>query len=120
MFSFKFFYRYNLENIFQFVEEENVCMYITLCTKLKCILLQKVEQILKKHDPEHEMFELLRNDLDIEIAVKNLTENNNVNKAAAWSKRDGVEFLFNKKGRPEANSKILLCGDTTSDIPMLR
>lgn len=67
-----------------------------------------------KIDPLGEVFHVDKNGLDVEIALKSA-----VNKQP-WSKADGLTFVKNHLDlKIDANSSIVVCGDTVSDLCMV-
>uniref|UniRef100_A0A915K617 Trehalose-6-phosphate phosphatase helical bundle domain-containing protein n=1 Tax=Romanomermis culicivorax TaxID=13658 RepID=A0A915K617_ROMCU len=76
--------------------------------------LNELDAIMKTLDPKGEIFEWQRSRHDVEIIVKDEVANK------AWSKRDGLRLLTSHLPNPlNDQSKVIVCGDTASDLPML-
>lgn len=76
--------------------------------------LQKIKQLVRDIDPEKQYFSITDTGKDIEIVL-----NKDSNKAAEFTKGDGIEFISHKIGLNLENAHNLICGDTTSDLAML-
>jgi len=74
---------------------------------------------VERHDPSRAYFQLHHTDLDVEVVVRDRSMKSDDDELF-WSKKDGLRTLFAKKGQPVKEARILLCGDTLSDIPMLK
>jgi len=76
--------------------------------------LQKIKQLVRDIDPAKQYFSVIDTGKDIEIVL-----HKNANKAAEFTKGDGIEFISHKIGLNLNNAHNLICGDTASDLAML-
>ena len=81
-------------------------------------LLEKVKSIVRELDPECRNFRIEDTGLDIEIILTIDKKGNNSVKD--FDKGDGLEFICNKIDIDTTCGPNLVCGDTLSDIPMLK
>lgn len=79
--------------------------------------LEKVKGIVKEIDPEGRNFRIEDTGLDIEII---LTIDAGSSSIKDFDKGDGLAFISEKLGIDTAIGPNLVCGDTYSDIPMLK
>ncbi|ABB24171.1 hypothetical protein [Pelodictyon luteolum] len=81
--------------------------------------LEKVKSIVREIDPEEKNFRIEDTGLDIEII---LTIDVDCNDAVIkdFDKGDGLSFISRELSLSSASGPILVCGDTPSDIPMLK
>lgn len=80
--------------------------------------LEKVKSIVKEIDPECRNFRIEDTGLDIEIILTiDQKENDSVKD---FDKGDGLEFICKTIDIDTSRGPNLVCGDTSSDIPMLR
>lgn len=80
--------------------------------------LEKVKSIVKEIDPECRNFRIEDTGLDIEIILTiDQKENDSVKD---FDKGDGLEFICKTINIDTSRGPNLVCGDTSSDIPMLR
>ncbi|WP_294344208.1 trehalose 6-phosphate synthase [Prosthecochloris sp.] len=81
-------------------------------------LLEKVESIVKEIDPECRNFRIEDTGLDIEIILT--IDQKEDNSVKDFDKGDGLEFICNTIAIDSECGPNLVCGDTASDIPMLK
>ncbi|TKS55418.1 Cof-type HAD-IIB family hydrolase [Mesohalobacter halotolerans] len=79
-------------------------------------LKDKINEILKSLDPEEENFKLEDTGKDLEIM---LTVQEKDSQKVDFNKGHGVSFIANTLQYNFKNQPVLICGDTTSDLPML-
>jgi len=79
--------------------------------------LEKVKSIVREIDPEKHIFRIEDTGLDIEIILTIDTEGHDSLKD--FDKGDGLEFICRSLGIRTHHGPNLVCGDTSSDIPML-
>lgn len=79
--------------------------------------LEKVKSIVHDIDPEGHIFRIEDTGLDIEIILTIDTEESGALKD--FDKGDGLEFICRKLEIDPDLGPNLICGDTSSDIPML-
>ena len=81
----------------------------------RAALLTAVEALVVELDPERAVFNVERGPYDVELIVRGEREE-------AWDKGRGVEYL--EELYPDLGLSgrgfVLVCGDTASDLPMLR
>ncbi|TCD48482.1 trehalose 6-phosphate synthase [Chlorobium sp. N1] len=81
--------------------------------------LEKVKSIVREIDPEGKNFRIEDTGLDIEIILTiDVDENDSLIKD--FDKGDGLAFISRELGLEGSSGPILVCGDTPSDIPMLK
>jgi len=76
--------------------------------------LNEINTLVRKLDPDKKIFEIEDTGFDIEIILKLEEENKDFDKA------DGLKFICNKFKLDLSLGPNLICGDTSSDIPMLQ
>ncbi|MBM3422508.1 MAG: trehalose 6-phosphate synthase [Chlorobi bacterium] len=81
--------------------------------------LEKVKSIVREIDPENRNFRIEDTGLDIEI-ILTIDVNSGNSAIKDFDKGDGLAFISGKLGIDTAKGPTLVCGDTTSDIPMLK
>ena len=80
--------------------------------------LEKVKSIVDELDPEHKNFRIEDTGLDIEIILT--IDQKGKGSVKDFDKGDGLEFICNKIDIDTSHGPNLVCGDTPSDIPMLK
>ena len=79
--------------------------------------LEKVKEVVREIDPTNENFRIEDTGLDIEII---LTIDGPGNAPAKdFDKGDGLSFISSELGIISGKGSALVCGDTSSDLPML-
>lgn len=81
--------------------------------------LEKVKSVVRGIDPSGRNFRIEDTGLDIEIilTIDGASENSPIKD---FDKGDGLSFICNKLGISDTKGSVLVCGDTSSDIPMLK
>lgn len=79
------------------------------------MLLQNVTNIVRRLDPEGEVFKIIDTGKDIEVILTIDGQNG----AKDFDKGDGLKFIDNRINLRLDRGPHLVCGDTASDIPML-
>lgn len=80
--------------------------------------LEKIKSIVKEIDPEGRNFRIEDTGLDIEIILT--IDQEGKDSVKDFDKGDGLEFICNKIDIDTGHGPNLVCGDTSSDIPMLK
>ncbi len=80
--------------------------------------LEKIKSVVKEIDPEGRNFRIEDTGLDIEIILTIDKKGNDSVKD--FDKGDGLEFICNTINIDAKCGPTLVCGDTSSDIPMLK
>jgi hydroxymethylpyrimidine pyrophosphatase-like HAD family hydrolase len=80
-------------------------------------LKKNVENIIKIIDPEETFFGLEDTGYDLEIMLKVRSQNDSLQE---FDKGHGLKFIIKQLNEHINNRTILICGDTASDVPMLR
>ena len=80
--------------------------------------LEKIKSIVKEIDPEGRNFRIEDTGLDIEIILT--IDQEGEDSVKDFDKGDGLEFICNKIDIDTGHGPNLVCGDTSSDIPMLK
>ncbi len=81
--------------------------------------LQLVTGIVREVDPENKFFRIEDTGKDIEI-VLTMQRSRGTNDISDFNKGDGVEFLNRALNLRIEGATNLICGDTSSDIPMVK
>ena len=81
--------------------------------------LEKVKSLVRDIDPGGRNFRIEDTGLDIEI-ILTIDGTSNDSPIKDFDKGDGLSFIYNKLGISGSQGSTLVCGDTPSDIPMLR
>jgi hypothetical protein len=81
--------------------------------------LEKVKGIVKEIDPSGRNFRIEDTGLDIEIILTIDTTSDDA-PIKDFDKGDGLAFICSKLGMGKSYGSTLVCGDTPSDIPMLK
>ena len=81
--------------------------------------LEKVKGIVKDIDPEGKNFRIEDTGLDIEI-ILTIDVDPLTGEIRDFDKGDGLEFICRELGIEKAKGPVLVCGDTSSDLPMLK
>jgi len=81
--------------------------------------LEKVKGIVRDIDPEGKNFRIEDTGLDIEI-ILTIDVDPQTGQFRDFDKGDGLEFIDRKLEIDHAGGPVLVCGDTSSDIPMLK
>jgi len=81
--------------------------------------LEKVKGIVREIDPSGKNFRIEDTGLDIEI-ILTIEGIGGETPIKDFDKGDGLSFICSKLGMNSSNSSTLVCGDTPSDIPMLK
>ena len=79
-------------------------------------LAKKIEQIVRKIDPAQQYFKIEDTGLDLEII---LTIDDSSSGLKDFDKADGVKYLDNELNLNMTRGPHLICGDTSSDIPLI-
>ncbi|MGD8893051.1 MAG: hypothetical protein PVF94_08480, partial [Desulfobacterales bacterium] len=79
-------------------------------------LLKKIRSLVSDIDPENTNFRIEDTGLDIEII---LTIEDSESGPKDFDKADSVKFLDSELGLNLSEGPHLICGDTSSDIPMI-
>ena len=80
--------------------------------------LEKIKSIVKEIDPECRNFRIEDTGLDIEIILT--IDQKGGGSIKDFDKGDGLEFIYEKIDIDTECGPSLVCGDTSSDIPMLK
>ena len=80
--------------------------------------LQKIKEIVNEIDSENNYFVIIDTGKDIEIILKK--DNVDDNSTKDFDKGDGTEFILEKLNINIDGSNNLICGDTSSDISILK
>ncbi len=80
--------------------------------------LEKVKSIVGEIDPEGKNFRIEDTGLDIEIILT--IDNKGQDAVKDFDKGDGLEFICKTIGIKTGLGPNLVCGDTSSDVPMLK
>lgn len=78
---------------------------------------ERIEDVIRKIDPDNLFFELDDTGYDLEIMLKKQTSEKSLK---AFDKGDGLRFIFEQLNTSIKNKTILICGDTASDLPMIK
>ena len=81
--------------------------------------LEKVKGIVREVDPSGRNFRIEDTGLDIEI-ILTIDVVSGDSPIKDFDKGDGLAFICSKLGIVAAKGSTLVCGDTPSDIPMLK
>ena len=81
--------------------------------------LEKVKGIVREVDPSGRNFRIEDTGLDIEI-ILTIDVPSGDSPIKDFDKGDGLAFICSKLGMVAAKGSTLVCGDTSSDIPMLK
>jgi len=81
--------------------------------------LEKVKGIVREIDPSGRNFRIEDTGLDIEI-ILTIDVDSSDSPIKDFDKGDGLSFICSKLGMGETKGSTLVCGDTPSDIPMLK
>jgi hypothetical protein len=81
--------------------------------------LQKVKSVVREIDPTGRNFRIEDTGLDIEI-ILTIDAPSNDSTIKDFDKGDGLAFMAGKLGMTRSKGATLVCGDTASDIPMLK
>lgn len=80
-------------------------------------LKHEIRDLLKRLDPEKNYFRLEDTGKDLEMILTVETENKEFKED--FDKGDGFKFITDQLNIKTQNQKILICGDTASDLPMI-
>jgi hydroxymethylpyrimidine pyrophosphatase-like HAD family hydrolase len=80
-------------------------------------LKQNVLNIVDKIDPEKIYFGVEDTGQDLEIMLKVKSDNNQLKE---FDKGNGLKFIMQELNENIDNRTVLICGDTASDVPMLK
>ncbi len=83
------------------------------------LFLNLIKQLVKKIDPEEIFFRIEDTGKDIEV-ILTIEQNNKQEEIKDFDKGDAVKFLNNELNLNLSEGPNLICGDTTSDIPMIK
>ncbi|MFH4974615.1 hypothetical protein AB6A40_001324 [Gnathostoma spinigerum] len=75
-------------------------------------LHEKVEEIVKKIDPELKNFQISESDTDLKVFLK-------ASRGVVFTKGHGIAMLTDHIHCKLADGNILVCGDSETDLPML-
>ena len=81
--------------------------------------LEKVKSLVREIDPSGRNFRIEDTGLDIEI-ILTIDVPSGESPIKDFDKGDGLAFICTKLGLSTARGSALVCGDTPSDIPMLK
>lgn len=81
--------------------------------------LEKVKGIVRDIDPENKNFRIEDTGLDIEI-ILTIDVDPETGLIRDFDKGDGLEFMCRQMNIEHSGGPVLVCGDTSSDIPMLK
>jgi hypothetical protein len=81
--------------------------------------LEKVKGLVREIDPSGRNFRIEDTGLDIEI-ILTIDVPSGESPIKDFDKGDGLDFICSKLGMSESKGSTLVCGDTPSDIPMLK
>jgi hypothetical protein len=81
--------------------------------------LEKVKGIVREIDPKAQNFRIEDTGLDIEI-ILTIDADPATGEHRDFDKGDGLEFICRELGIEKAKGPVLVCGDTSSDLPMLK
>ncbi len=81
--------------------------------------LEKVQSVVLEIDPSGRNFRIEDTGLDIEI-ILTIDGASKDSPIKDFDKGDGLSFIYNKLGISGSEGSTLVCGDTPSDIPMLK
>ena len=84
-----------------------------------CAFLEKVKGIVREIDPSGRNFRIEDTGLDIEI-ILTIDAPFGESTVKDFDKGDGLAFICSKLGMGASQGSTLVCGDTPSDIPMLK
>ncbi len=84
-----------------------------------CAFLEKVKGIVREIDPSGRNFRIEDTGLDIEI-ILTIDVASGEAPIKDFDKGDGLSFICSKLGLCATRGSALVCGDTPSDIPMLK
>uniref|UniRef100_A0A5S6QYK5 T6PP_N domain-containing protein n=1 Tax=Trichuris muris TaxID=70415 RepID=A0A5S6QYK5_TRIMR len=73
--------------------------------------LDAVMTAVRTIDADDKIFSVRHEKLDIEVVLRTVQ--------GCWTKGDGVRYLLKETGKSLAADVVWICGDTTSDLPML-
>jgi len=79
-------------------------------------LKKKIEKIIKDLDPNADYFSLEDTGKDLEIMLNIKSDKNS---AEEFDKGHGLKFIFNHLNENISNEHVLVCGDTSSDVPLV-
>ena len=79
-------------------------------------LKHKIIDLLEKLDSDNRIFSLEDTGKDLEIMLNITSGDNNLEE---FDKGHGLKFILNHLGADLQNQKVLICGDTSSDIPLI-
>ncbi len=78
--------------------------------------LEEIKSLAYEIDPKQESFRIEDTGLDIEIILTIIDENGQIKD---FDKGDGVKFLNDRLNLGLSKGQHMVCGDTSSDVPML-
>jgi hypothetical protein len=81
--------------------------------------LEKVKSLVREIDPNGRNFRIEDTGLDIEI-ILTIDVDSDESPIKDFDKGDGLAFICSKLGMGTSQGSTLVCGDTPSDIPMLK
>jgi len=79
-------------------------------------LKKKIEKIIKDLDPNADYFSLEDTGKDLEIMLNIKSDKNS---AEEFDKGHGLKFIYNHLNENISNEHVLVCGDTSSDVPLI-
>ncbi|MDP8212077.1 MAG: trehalose 6-phosphate synthase, partial [Candidatus Zapsychrus exili] len=80
--------------------------------------LELIERLVDKLDPQKELFKIEDTGKDIEI-ILTIDSNDKNEQAKDFDKGDGINFLNDSLNLKLKDGPNLICGDTSSDVPMV-
>jgi hypothetical protein len=81
--------------------------------------LEKIKSVVRDIDPDGKNFRIEDTGLDIEI-ILTIDVDPKTSEIRDFDKGDGLEFICRELKIEMDNGPVLVCGDTSSDIPMLK
>ena len=94
-------------------------IYKTVPEKESENFLNVIEKIVHEIDPNKEFFRVEDTSLDIEI-ILTIQSDSDTENLKDFDKGDGVDFLDKELDLRISESNNLICGDTKSDVPMVK
>jgi len=80
--------------------------------------LQTLQELVARIDPDHAFFRIEDTSLDVEI-ILTVQNEGDAHGLKDFDKGDGIRFLDQECGLDLAAGPNLICGDTSSDVPMI-
>lgn len=77
---------------------------------------EKIQELLHDLDPDNQFFSLEDTGKDLEIMLNIKSGNNELEE---FDKGHGLKFIFDQLNENINNERVLICGDTASDVPLI-